>query len=94
LNREHVGAQGIESSAVGIGSASDRDIDRGALTKHGKQFGTHELAQPALESVAIDRRVLVPGYDDADARSGKRGSKDPDVEVHGPNSLPLSNDRL
>ena len=81
-------------SAVGVGTAPDRDVDRGTLAEHGKQFRTHELAQPALESIAIHRRVLVPRHDDADPGCGKRGSEDPDVEVYGPNSLPLSNDRL
>jgi hypothetical protein len=38
--------------------------------------------------------VLMQGNDDPDAGKTKRGSEDPDVEVRGPNSLPLSNDGL
>ena len=33
-------------------------------------------------------------HDDPDTRRAKRGGDDPDVQVRGPNSLPLSNDGL
>jgi hypothetical protein len=94
LNREHVGAQCIETSPICIGSTSNSHVDWRTLAKCREQFGPHELAQPSLQSVAIDGRVVVERNHDPDARSGERGSEDTDVEVNGPNSLPLSNDRL
>jgi hypothetical protein len=38
--------------------------------------------------------MLVSRHDDANARNAERGSEDPDIEMYGPNSLPLSNDGL
>ena len=42
----------------------------------------------------VDRGVLVTRHDDPNARNAKRGSQNPDIEIRGPNSLPLSNDSL
>jgi hypothetical protein len=38
--------------------------------------------------------VLVTRHDNPDSRRAERGSEDPDIEMCGPNSLPLSNDGL
>jgi hypothetical protein len=38
--------------------------------------------------------MLVLGHDDSNTGTIKRGSEQTDVEVHGPNSLPLSDDGL
>jgi hypothetical protein len=38
--------------------------------------------------------MLVFGHHNANPRSAERGSEDSDIEMHGPNSLPLSNDGL
>ena len=38
--------------------------------------------------------MTVTWNDDANARMRERGSEGSDIEMHGPNSLPLSNDRL
>lgn len=62
--------------------------------KHRQQLQANELAKAPLEAVAIDGGVLVTRHDDPDAGNAKRGSEDPDIEMYGPDSLPLSNDGL
>jgi hypothetical protein len=66
----------------------------GALNEGREQLQAHELAQSSLEAVSIDGGVLVPRHDDADARELERGSGGSDVQMHGPNALPLANDGL
>jgi hypothetical protein len=67
-------------------------------TQHRKQLQTHELAQSALDAISVDSGMIVLRYDDAYAwmreRGSERGSENADVEMCGPNSLPLSNDSL
>src|SRR4051812_48325534 len=58
-----------------------------------------QLAETALETIARHRRVLVLRHDEADPRSParwtrERGSGRPDLEVRGPDALPLSCDAL
>jgi hypothetical protein len=69
-------------------------VDGRLCAKSREKLESHELAQPALEPVAIDGGVLVARHDDSNARRAKRGSEDADIEMYGPNSLPLSNDSL
>ncbi len=78
--------------AVGVGLRADGDIDSGALAQHWLKLHAYELAEPALEPVSLHGGVLMLRHDDSDARMIERGSKYPDVEVRGPDSLPLSND--
>lgn len=64
-----------------------------------KESQPSQLAQPPLELVARNGGVSVARHDQADARScagrmRERGSDDPDVEVSGPNALPLSRNAL
>lgn len=59
LNREDVSAQRLESRPIGVGAASDGNIDGRTLAKGREQFRPHELAQPTLESVAIDGGVVM-----------------------------------
>jgi hypothetical protein len=64
------------------------------LLEHRQQLDADQFAKTALESVSIHRRVSVTRNDDANARMRERGSEGSDIEMHGPNSLPLSNDSL
>ncbi|HWT44632.1 MAG TPA: hypothetical protein VN085_01650 [Vicinamibacterales bacterium] len=59
-----------------------------------QQLGANQLSKAALETIAVHGGVVVARYDNADARMNERGSDDPDVEMFGPDSLPLSNDGL
>jgi hypothetical protein len=93
-NRQNIGSKRFRSGRVRLVAGTDGDVDGGLNPKRWQKLEPDELAQPSLEPIAIYRGVLVPGHDDADARSAKRGSENPDVEVHGPNSLPLLNDGL
>ena len=94
VDRENVGAERLERRVVRIVTRSNRNVERRAGAQAGKQLEPYQLAQPALETVSIDGGVLMTRHDDSDARRSKRGSEDPDIEMHGPNSLPLSNDGL
>ena len=38
--------------------------------------------------------MLMTRHNDPDARKTEWGSVDPDIEIHGPDALPLSNDCL
>jgi hypothetical protein len=38
--------------------------------------------------------MLMARHNDSDARKTERGSMDPDIEIRGPDTLPLSNDCL
>jgi hypothetical protein len=93
-NRLNVGAKRVDGRLVGLVACTNGDVERGELAQRGQQRDARDLAKPSLEPVAIDGGVLVTRHDDPDARRTKRGSTDPDIEVHGPNSLPLSNDSL
>ena len=95
MNREHVGAQQRRRRLHTLRAAREsRRRAAGRARSDGQQLDAHELAQPALEPVAIDGRVLMTRNDDPHARKFERGSEDADIEMHGPNSLPLSNDGL
>ena len=75
-------------------SRPNRDVRRRRFPESGQQFDSHELAKSSLEAVPVHGGMAVPGNDDTNARMSERGSKSSDIEMHGPNSLPLSNDRL
>jgi hypothetical protein len=93
-NREHIRLERGPACGIGFASRSNGDVDWSSETKTRKQVDANKLTEPAPESVAINRRVLMPRNDDPDARKAERGSEDSGVEMHRPNSLPLSNDGL
>jgi len=94
LNRPHVGAKRLHVGGIRITSGANRDVDRRSLPKRRKQLESHELAKAALETISVDRGMLVARHDDPDTRKLERGSEDAHIEVRGPNSLPLSKDGL
>jgi hypothetical protein len=72
---------------------------------HGEARWEHpqarQLAQLPFQAIASDGRMLEPGNDEANAhslpdtfRTCERGSGYPDLDVLGPNALPLSRDAL
>lgn len=90
----HVDAQRLERGGVGFASRPKRDVYRSSRAHQRQQLHARKLAETPLEPVSIHCRVLVKRDHDADARNAERGSKDSDIEMNGPNSLPLSNDGL
>jgi len=94
LNEEYISPQLVEVSGVRVSTSADRDVEHEPGTKRGKQLGTHQLAQPTLEPVAIHRSMLMARNDDSNSRKCERGSEDTHIEVCGPNSLPLAKNGL
>jgi hypothetical protein len=93
-NGDHVRSQSIEGGGVRLASRANREIDGGPFAERRKQFDAHELSQAPLETVPIDGRTLVARNDNTHTWKFERGSDDPDIEMHGPNPLPLSYDGL
>src|SRR5262245_30851799 len=93
-DREHISLQRAPACGICLSSRSNGDVDGRSDAKGRQQIHTNELTEPALECVAIHGRVLMAWNDDPDTRKAKRGSEDPGIEMHRPNSLPLSNDGL
>jgi len=93
-NRQDVQPEPVERCGVGFSACANRDVDRRLTGERREQLRANELAKTTLETIAIHGGVVVAWDDDADARMNERGSEDPDVEVPGPDSLPLSNDGL
>src|SRR5215472_5744459 len=93
-DREHVRLKCAVAGGVGLASRANGDVDSGSEAKGGEQVHANELTKPTLECVAIHGRVLMSRNNDPDARKAKRGSEDSGIEMHRPNSLPLSNDGL
>jgi len=94
VDRAHVGTKRVERGAVGLVPRANRYVERRLAPKGGQQLQADEFAEPSLETVAIHGGVLMARHHDSDTRRSERGSEDPDIEMHGPNSLPLSNDGL
>jgi hypothetical protein len=93
-DRDDVNAQRIELGIVGLAPSTNGDVECRTVAEGRQQFRSRELTEPTLQSVAIDCGVMMTRHDDPDARKTKRGSVDPDIEMHGPDSLPLSKDDL
>jgi hypothetical protein len=94
VNHEHIRAECIHRRGVRLAPSANGDVDRRSYPKRRQQVHANELAKSALEHVPIDRRVRMEWDDDPDAGKSERGSENSRIEVHGPNSLPLSNDGL
>jgi hypothetical protein len=93
-DRRHVAAQCVHVRGVRFATRPDGHVGGGSFAECRQELETDELAQPALESVAIDGGLLVSRNHNPNARVSERGSECPDIEVHGPNPLPLSNNGL
>jgi hypothetical protein len=89
-----VGAKRIEHGSISFAAGSNGDVDSSRRSHYRQQLNARKLAEAALEPVSIHCRVLMTRNHDPDARNAERGSEDPDIEMNGPNSLPLSNDGL
>jgi hypothetical protein len=93
-NGDHVRSQSVDRGGVRLASRANGEIDGGLFAKRRKKFDTHELSQAPFQSIAIDGRALMARDNDTNAWKLERGSDDPDIEMYGPNTLPLSNDGL
>jgi hypothetical protein len=94
LNEQYIRTQTVDVRSIRLGSRANRDVDRRTGAQRGQETDAHELAQSALEPVAIDGGVFVTRNHDSNSRKCERGSEDAHVEVCCPNSLPLANDGL
>jgi hypothetical protein len=92
LDRPNIGAERVDLGVIRLMARPNCDIDRRLNAKGGEELDTDHLAESTLQSIAIDCCVLIARYDDPDPRSAERGSEYTDVEMHGPNSLPLLDD--
>jgi hypothetical protein len=50
---------------------------------------TYDFAQPAFHTISLDRRMRVARHDDARPGMTQKGSDVPNLEMRGPDSLPL-----
>jgi hypothetical protein len=94
LNEQYICPQRGEGGRIRVSPSANRHVHGGPLAQIRQELDAHELAQPPLESVAINGRLMVTWYDNSDSRKCERGSEDSHVEMCGPNSLPLANDGL
>ena len=83
-----------ERRAIRFASSANHDVGCRRGRDSWKQRRAHELAQSALQRVAIDGRALMPRHHQPDPRTRERGSGRSDIEMHGPNALPLPNNSL
>ena len=90
----HVYTQRFERRRIRFALRSNDDIERGALAERGKQLGATKLAESPFHSVAVDGGVLMTRHNEPNAWNAERGRVNPDIEMNGPNALPLSNDGL
>ena len=77
----------IERGLVGIPLRFDYGIEG---PQGSKDLCPHDLPEPALETITRNGGVTVFRNDEPDTRMTQRGSEDSDLEMLGPNSLPLS----
>jgi hypothetical protein len=93
-DRHDVVSQRRKLGRIRFTPRANRDVRRRRLRENRQQLDAHELAKSPLEPIPVHGGLAVPGNDDTNARMSERGSEGSDIEMHGPNSLPLSNDRL
>lgn len=91
---ENVGAQRVEARVVGLAPRADRQVHGRRGPKRRKQLQARQFAQAALQAIAVHCGVLMSRNHETDSGMIERGSDGADVEVDGPDSLPLSNDGL
>ncbi len=94
LNGHHVVAERVHRCVVRLFPRANAYVERRKRPEHGQELDPDQLSQSSLELIAIDRRMPVQRNDDSYAGKTKRGSQNADIEVLGPNSLPLSSDGL
>ena len=93
-HRHHIGPERVERRRVGLTSHTDCDIDRRPHSKRRQELDADELAEAPFEAIPIDGVFPVTRNDDTHTGMRERGSEHTDVEVHGPDSLPLLDGRL
>jgi hypothetical protein len=86
----------LEGGAVGVWANAQDEISRKIRWK---QVEAAQFAEAALEAIPSHGRLLVAWHHEPDARSRsgrtrKRGSGSSDLEMRGPDALPLSRDAL
>lgn len=82
----HLDAKIGKGHRIGTGRRPHDDVQPAPA---GQDVLPNDFAQPALQSVAVHRRLTMPRHDDADSRKAERGSARPDREVPGPYDFPL-----
>ena len=94
LHGTHVRPECLERRSIRLASGANDDVQWRMVPKHRQELDSNQLAKPSLEAVAVDGGMRVTRHHDPHAGNGERGSESSDIEMHGPNSLPLSNDSL
>ncbi len=64
-DRQHVGAQRGKIGGICIAPRTNRDIGWRCAAERGQQLDARQLFQATLQSIAIDRRVLMTGHNDS-----------------------------
>lgn len=90
----HIIRESVEVGAVGGRRRAHHEIVRRHLLQGACPIASCEFAQPTLESVALDGRMLEARDDDPDAVMMQKGSEDPNLEQRGTDSLPFASDQL
>jgi hypothetical protein len=80
-------SENIERCLIGSTLCFDYGIEG---LQSSKNLRPYDLPQPAFESIARNGCVAVLRNDESDTRMTQRGSENPDLEMLGPNTLPLS----
>ena len=75
-----------ELHVVGTRSYANHNVDRGKVSEHACSYN---FAKLAFESVSLDGRASKLGHNEPNPRMRQRGSKNPDLEMLGPETLPL-----
>jgi hypothetical protein len=75
-----------ELHVVGTRSYANHDIE---CRKVSEDARSHNFAKLAFESVSLDRRAPKLGHNEPNPRMRQRGSKNPDLQMLGPKTLPL-----
>ena len=94
LNGHDVAAQSFNRGLVRLRSGPNGHVHGRLLAQRGQQNDADHVAKTPFETIPIHSGVLMPRYNDTNARRVKGGSEDPHIEMHGPDTLPLANDGL
>ena len=91
-----VGGKCIERGTVGIWSNAQDDVRRQISWE---ELEPRELSKSSFELIPCDGRVFESGHHETDPHScsgwtRERGSGSPDLDMSGPDALPLSHDAL
>ena len=80
-------SQDVERRGVGLRPGTNDEIDR---REEIQELSADHLTEPALEPISLDTAVLVLRHNKADPGMKQTGSDSPELEMLGPDALPVS----